>query len=190
MAGEEKRSQNGEEVDDEEQGRKRMRTGMPGTVTEARNGQSRKTLALDWGDDDIDDGDAVCDVLAAIRLLRSEFPSCPFVLKSHLYTVVKDKTDADVQLDHLRRTNAIRVLHIPTEWDEGYVETSEYCSVIQNCMEGSSGRLRSVLGWFKDDVVSRHIAVSITEDDLKRGLSIPNGMEGCVYENYHVWRRV
>lgn len=158
------------------QGRKRMKTGVPGAP-----GERQKSPALDWGDDEVEDHDAVCDVLAAIRLLRSEFPMCPFVLKSHVYTVVRDKTDADVQLDHLQRTNAIRILHIPTEWDEGYIETSEYCSVIQNCMEGSSGRLRSVLGWFKDDVVSRHTGSSIAEEDLKRGLSVPKGMEGYVY---------
>eukprot|EP00204_Picochlorum_oklahomense_P003863 CAMPEP_0118800688 /NCGR_PEP_ID=MMETSP1161-20130426/2495_1 /TAXON_ID=249345 /ORGANISM="Picochlorum oklahomensis, Strain CCMP2329" /LENGTH=237 /DNA_ID=CAMNT_0006728539 /DNA_START=23 /DNA_END=737 /DNA_ORIENTATION=+ len=179
MAREEKRLQDAEGLDklcseaEGGQGRKRMKTGVPGAP-----GECQQAPAVDWGDDEVEEHDAVCDVLAAIRLLRSEFPMCPFVLKSHVYTIVRDKTDADVELDHLRRTNAIRVLHIPTEWDEGYVETSEYCNVIRNCMEGCSGRLGSVLEWFKDDVVSRHTASTIAEEDLKRGLSVPKGMEG------------
>ena len=49
-----------------------------------------------------------CDTLAALLLLKSQFPSIantstvPFALRSQLYTIVNDRTIVDRELDTLR----------------------------------------------------------------------------------------
>lgn len=57
-------------------------------------------------DDDI--GDLPNDTLAAVLLLRSHFPpvwnkdTAPLVLRSQIYSILKDRTIVDRQLDELR----------------------------------------------------------------------------------------
>ena len=47
------------------------------------------------------------DTLATIIMLRNKFPrkipTCPLVIKSHVYSVIKDRTDVDRQLEEQLR---------------------------------------------------------------------------------------
>lgn len=68
---------------------------------------------------DISTDDLPSDVEAAMGLLKSRFlwsPGCadlpPLVLQSQLYSVLRDRTEVDRQLDDLRRRNVVRVFKL------------------------------------------------------------------------------
>ena len=62
----------------------------------------------DEDDDDDDFRDVPDDTLAAVLLLKAQFPKlqgrevAPLVLRSQIYSVVKDRTIVDRQLDEMR----------------------------------------------------------------------------------------
>ena len=70
--------------------------------------ESYADLLETWEEGDGSEVDIPCDTLAAILLLKSQFLQTadaslkPVVLKSQVYSVVKDRTVVDRELDSLR----------------------------------------------------------------------------------------
>lgn len=58
----------------------------------------------------------------------------PFATKAQLYTLLADRTAVDRQLDELRRSNAVRVLQLPTARDEyALMLTEDYVAALERC---------------------------------------------------------
>lgn len=78
------------------------------------------------------------DTLAALQLLCAQFPkppkgpgTVPFAMRSQLYSLVKDPTEVDKQLDDMRLRHQIRLLKLPCNPDNcAVVQTSDYVAAI------------------------------------------------------------
>eukprot|EP00890_Picochlorum_soloecismus_P002493 jgi/Picsp_1/3244/NSC_06084-R1_serine threonine-protein kinase 19 len=121
------------------------------------------------------------DALVAIRLLRRQEQNCPFVLKTQVYSLLRNKTDADMDIDKLRRENKIRVFNFQSDVprDIGLMETREYNCLIDRCRaeakDTSMARYAHVFDWLKDDVLIQCTSPIISRDSLGRFLSRPLG---------------
>ncbi|KAG6662758.1 hypothetical protein CIPAW_03G265900 [Carya illinoinensis] len=64
------------------------------------------------------------DTLVALRMMRGQFPHIekvaiqPFVLRSQLYSSVKDRTQVDRELECLRREKVVRIFKLNTGQDD------------------------------------------------------------------------
>ncbi|KAG7989619.1 hypothetical protein I3843_03G248500 [Carya illinoinensis] len=64
------------------------------------------------------------DTLVALRMMRAQFPHIekgaiqPFVLRSQLYSSVKDRTQVDRELECLRREKVVRIFKLNTGQDD------------------------------------------------------------------------
>lgn len=99
----------------------------------------------------------------------------PFALKPQLYTLVKDRTTADRELDELRRTNQVRIIKLPVSpEDYAIVLTADYEAAAAACAaelarDGPLTRkaLLPVFSWFVDRVLPACCDVVITDAELK-----------------------
>lgn len=72
----------------------------------------------------------------------------PFATKAQVYTVVKDRTAADRQVDQLRRDNQIRLLQLPSSaaggpGDYALVLTADYEAALRRSKHEVQSRKRS-----------------------------------------------
>uniref|UniRef100_A0A2C9UTC0 Uncharacterized protein n=1 Tax=Manihot esculenta TaxID=3983 RepID=A0A2C9UTC0_MANES len=64
------------------------------------------------------------DTLMALRIIRAQFPSIdkvsirPFILRSQLYSCVKDRTQVDRELESLLREKVLRIFKLNTGQDD------------------------------------------------------------------------
>ncbi|KAB1223760.1 Serine/threonine-protein kinase 19 [Morella rubra] len=64
------------------------------------------------------------DTLVALRIMRAQFPRLekvsiqPFVLRSQLYSSIKDRTQVDRELESLRREKVVRTFKLNTGQDD------------------------------------------------------------------------
>ena len=64
------------------------------------------------------------DTLVALQIMRAQFPDIdkvsvqPFILKSQLYSSVKDRTQVDRELESLRRDKVLRIFKLNTGQDD------------------------------------------------------------------------
>ena len=95
-----------------------------------------------------------CDTLAAILLLKSQFPSLaskntvPFALRSQLYTIVNDRTIVDRELDTLRYRSCTTARHSTLAITHAHCLPYEMLSVICSCVvRDSCAGCKTPCGW-------------------------------------------
>ncbi|XP_050251710.1 uncharacterized protein LOC126698486 isoform X9 [Quercus robur] len=72
----------------------------------------------------LEDNLSFTDTLVALRMMRAQFPRIdkvsiqPFILRSQLYSSVKDRTQVDRELESLRREKVVRIFKLNTGQDD------------------------------------------------------------------------
>ncbi|XP_019105347.1 uncharacterized protein LOC104894724 isoform X5 [Beta vulgaris subsp. vulgaris] len=108
------------------------------------------------------------DTLVALRMMRAQFPKLekvsvkPFILRSQLYSSIKDRTQVDRELEVLKRDKVLRVFKLTTGQDDHAVMFLE--DYIHQCSLLSAG------GKVKDEQISLLVNAGI----LTRQLIDPN----------------
>ncbi|BDA45346.1 Serine/threonine-protein kinase 19 [Coccomyxa sp. Obi] len=128
--------------------------------------------------DDDDFGELPNDTLAAVLALRAQFPSGwsrdvpPLVLKSQIYSIVKDRTIVDRQLDELRLQNKLRLFKLLTLHDGyAYLPTDDYQGIIARITQlqqekGTAENVLAALQWYQQRVLPSCTGIDISHADL------------------------
>eukprot|EP00192_Tetraselmis_astigmatica_P020807 CAMPEP_0117676390 /NCGR_PEP_ID=MMETSP0804-20121206/16146_1 /TAXON_ID=1074897 /ORGANISM="Tetraselmis astigmatica, Strain CCMP880" /LENGTH=300 /DNA_ID=CAMNT_0005485523 /DNA_START=164 /DNA_END=1063 /DNA_ORIENTATION=- len=183
---------------DGEQQAKRARTGLAGGWQEAAS-QAAATLpgspaAAVLDEEELEGSDSElkeriellpCDTLVAMQVMENEcrqqapqFP-WPVVLKSHLYSLVKDHAAVDKEIDDMRRRRVVRVFKVPIATDDYAVQLTEHYEkhvreVKHTLIEGGTpAETAAALDWFIDRVLPRWVEVSISHNDFVELLARP-----------------
>ncbi|RDX94045.1 Serine/threonine-protein kinase 19, partial [Mucuna pruriens] len=122
------------------------------------------------------------DTLVALRIMRAQFPHThkgsvePFILKSQLYSSVKDRTQVDRELESLRRDKVLRLFKLNTGQDDHAVMFfDDYLNQIDHVvkrMEAKKGGKNEVFGWFKIHVLDSKMETGIEHQELCSLLSL------------------
>ncbi|XP_058770941.1 uncharacterized protein LOC131644453 isoform X1 [Vicia villosa] len=122
------------------------------------------------------------DTLIALRIMRAQFPQIlnvsvePFILKSQLYSSVKDRTQVDRELESLRRDKVLRLFKLNTGQDDHAVMfLDDYLKQIDRVfkrMEGKTGAGFEVFEWFKTHVLDSKLETGIEHLELCSLLSL------------------
>ncbi|CAJ2651750.1 serine/threonine-protein kinase 19 isoform X1 [Trifolium pratense] len=150
-------------------GTKRRRTDNP----DAAAGNTSSSLENDL---------TFSDTLIALRIMRAQFPQIhnvsvePFILKSQLYSSVKDRTQVDRELESLRRDKMLRLFKLNTGQDDHAVMfLDDYLKQIDRVvkrMEGKVGAECEVFDWFKSHVLDSKLETGIEHQELCSLLSL------------------
>ncbi|KAG9445684.1 hypothetical protein H6P81_011812 [Aristolochia fimbriata] len=114
------------------------------------------------------------DTLIALRIMRSQFPQKvavePFVLRSQLYSSVKDRTQVDRELESLRRQRTLRIFKLNIGQDddaimfmEDYIKQVE---IVVKRMEAKNPDDAVVFDWFITHVIGSKLDASIEHREL------------------------
>ncbi|CAJ2651751.1 serine/threonine-protein kinase 19 isoform X2 [Trifolium pratense] len=100
----------------------------------------------------------------------------PFILKSQLYSSVKDRTQVDRELESLRRDKMLRLFKLNTGQDDHAVMfLDDYLKQIDRVvkrMEGKVGAECEVFDWFKSHVLDSKLETGIEHQELCSLLSL------------------
>eukprot|EP00887_Chlorella_sp_A99_P002948 scaffold24.g2948.t1 len=119
-----------------------------------------------------------CDTGLALQAARC----IPFATKSQLYTVLRDRTLADRQLDKLRRRNRVRLVQLPgpaAAPDYAIVLTEDYAAALAaakaeaTACGGAVAAAAVVFDWFLARVLPACTQVMLTHCELLRLLAAP-----------------
>ncbi|XP_048233278.1 serine/threonine-protein kinase 19 isoform X4 [Ricinus communis] len=124
------------------------------------------------------------DTLVALRIMRAQFPQIdkvsiqPFILRSQLYSSVKDRTQVDRELESLRREKLLRIFKLNTGQDDHAIMfLDDYlCQVdlvVKRLEEKKQGDV-IVFEWFRTHVIDVKLEASIDHQELTRQLIDPN----------------
>ncbi|KNA21234.1 hypothetical protein SOVF_045100 [Spinacia oleracea] len=116
------------------------------------------------------------DTLVALRMMRAQFPKLekvstkPLILRSQLYSSVKDRTQVDRELELLKRDNVLRVFKLNTGQDDHAVMfLDDYIHQIDNVSKKIGTKKEgdfAVFGWFKSHVIMSRLEPSIAHQEL------------------------
>ncbi|KAI3968578.1 hypothetical protein MKW92_033108 [Papaver armeniacum] len=115
------------------------------------------------------------DTLIALRIMRAQFPVIdkvtvqPFILRSQLYSSVKDRTQVDRELESLKKEKKLRVFKLNTGQDDhGIMFTEDYLMQIGIVMKRIGARKEddAVFDWFKNYVIDSKLDPSISHQEL------------------------
>ncbi|MED6121240.1 hypothetical protein PIB30_028068 [Stylosanthes scabra] len=122
------------------------------------------------------------DTLVALQIMRAQFPHIdkvsiqPFILKSQLYSSVKDRTQVDRELESLRRDKVLRLFKLNTGQDDHAIMfLDDYVKQIDQVfkrMEGKKEVEFEVFGWFKNYVLDSKLETGIEHEELCSLLSL------------------
>ncbi|KAL4337079.1 serine/threonine-protein kinase 19 isoform X1 [Arachis ipaensis] len=122
------------------------------------------------------------DTLVALQIMRAQFPDIdkvsvqPFILKSQLYSSVKDRTQVDRELESLRRDKVLRIFKLNTGQDDyAIMFLDDYIKQIDQVfkrMEGKKEMEYEVFGWFKNYVLDLKLETGIEHQELCSLLSL------------------
>eukprot|EP00257_Ricinus_communis_P021707 XP_015581246.1 serine/threonine-protein kinase 19 isoform X1 [Ricinus communis] len=122
------------------------------------------------------------DTLVALRIMRAQFPQIdkvsiqPFILRSQLYSSVKDRTQVDRELESLRREKLLRIFKLNTGQDDHAIMfLDDYlCQVdlvVKRLEEKKQGDV-IVFEWFRTHVIDVKLEASIDHQELCSLLSL------------------
>ena len=138
------------------------------------NGEVASTVPKLASEADLDElaSDLPSDTLATVLLLRNRFPKalpvCPIVIKSHIYSIVSDRTAVDRQLEQLNRNNKVQIVKLASgRVDYGVLVWEDYCSVVSALKEGKGEDKQRLLDWFLDRVVSQTTHCYVSDYELE-----------------------
>lgn len=161
-------------TEDIERATKRAKLGTLHSSTPSASSKQKATT-VESVDDDCED--VPNDTLATILSLRSQFKCFdrtgqlpPVVLKSQLYSVLSDRTNADRDLDELRRTNKVRLFKLATGSDDhGILTTDDYRSLVVESPQRVNSKevdAKRTLEWFGNQVLASCWNVTVTMGQL------------------------
>ncbi|KAK9704816.1 hypothetical protein RND81_07G013100 [Saponaria officinalis] len=149
-----------------------------------RVAETESNSPLDNGESVDDDDDLLSleksltfsDTLVALRMMRAQFPKLdkvsvlPFVLRSQLYSSVKDRTQVDRDLETLKRDGVLRVFKLNTGQDDHAVMfIDDYVKQIDCVLKKKDSSKEgefAVFDWFKTHVVMSKLEPSISHQEL------------------------
>ncbi|KAM4070047.1 hypothetical protein ACB094_12G135700 [Castanea mollissima] len=154
-------------------GKKRQRDQQP---TETQTNQLHHQILS------LEDNLSFTDTLVALRMMRAQFPRIdkvsiqPFVLRSQLYSSVKDRTQVDRELESLRREKVVRIFKLNTGQDDHAIMfLDDYLNQMENVVkrfeEKKEGDL-DVFKWFRTHVINSKLEPSIEHQELYTLLSL------------------
>ncbi|KAL3517709.1 hypothetical protein ACH5RR_020298 [Cinchona calisaya] len=124
----------------------------------------------------LEDNLTFSDTLVALRMMRSQFPRIekvsiqPFILRSQLYSSVKDRTQVDRELESLKRERIVRVFKLNTGQDDHAVMfLDDYQSQIERAIKRLEAKWHdemTVFDWFKTHVIPSKLDPSIGHQEL------------------------
>ena len=176
-------------------------TGLPDESP--TDGEATATGLDDGGaEDDFALADVPSDTLAAVMMLRNKFPPsvpmCPLALKTHIYSVVNDRTAVDRQLEELNRNNKVQIIKLATNRnDYGVALWEDYAAAVRACGEdrrasaagpgpGEESDGEKLFDWFLSSLVARisHCYVSDLqmERELRAFLASVEGADPNAYD--------
>ncbi|XP_030934735.1 uncharacterized protein LOC115960137 isoform X7 [Quercus lobata] len=128
----------------------------------------------------LEDNLSFTDTLVALRMMRAQFPRIdkvsiqPFILRSQLYSSVKDRTQVDRELESLRREKVVRIFKLNTGQDDHAIMfLDDYLNQMENVvkrLEGKEGD--QVFKWFRTHVIDSKLEPSIEHQELYTLLSL------------------
>ncbi|XP_065875829.1 uncharacterized protein [Euphorbia lathyris] len=155
------------QISESSRGKKRVREEEEEIVAEAKDSDQTPSL---------EDSLTFSDTLVALRIMRAQFPHIdkvsikPFVLRSQLYSSVKDRTQVDRELESLRREKLLRVFKLNTGQDDHAIMfLDDYLSQIDRVIKRIEGKKQSdleVFSWFKTHVIDVKLEPSIDHQEL------------------------
>ncbi|XAR58648.1 Non-specific serine/threonine protein kinase [Bertholletia excelsa] len=122
------------------------------------------------------------DTLVALRIMRAQFPRLdkvsiqPFILRSQLYSSVKDRTQVDRELELLRRDRVLRIFKLNTGQDDHAImfvdDYQNQIELVVKRMEAKKQDGLAVFEWFKIHVMHSQLETSIGHEELHSLLSL------------------
>ncbi|KAK9137882.1 hypothetical protein Sjap_008476 [Stephania japonica] len=122
------------------------------------------------------------DTLIALQMMRAQFPKIdkvslqPFILRSQLYSSVKDRTQVDRDLESLKKENILRIFKLNTGQDDHAILFMEdylnQIGLVERRMEAKKKDDAAVLDWFKSNVIVSKLDPSIEHEELCSLLSV------------------
>eukprot|EP00261_Vitis_vinifera_P035681 XP_019076924.1 PREDICTED: serine/threonine-protein kinase 19 homolog isoform X2 [Vitis vinifera] len=116
------------------------------------------------------------DTLVALRIMRAQFPQIekvsvqPFILRSQLYSSVKDRTQVDRELESLRRDKVLRIFKLNTGQDDHAIMfMDDYLNQIERVIKRMAAKKQdelAVFEWFKTHVITSKLEPSIEHQEL------------------------
>ncbi|GFZ20295.1 hypothetical protein Acr_28g0010000 [Actinidia rufa] len=142
--------------------------------TESKTQDSDQTLSLE-------ESLTFSDTLVALQIMRAQFPHLhkvsiqPFILRSQLYSSIKDRTQADRELELLRRDTALRIFKLNTGQDDHAIMfMDDYLNQIKRVVTRLEAKKQDnlvVFEWFKTYVIPSKLETSIGHEELCSFLS-------------------
>ncbi|CAI9107615.1 OLC1v1007010C1 [Oldenlandia corymbosa var. corymbosa] len=122
------------------------------------------------------------DTSVALQMMRSQFPRIdkvsiqPFILRSQLYSSIKDRTQVDRELENLKREMVIRIFKLSTGQDDHAIMfLDDYHSQIERAVKRLNAKKQDdlvVFEWFKTHVLPSKPDPSIGHQELHSLLSV------------------
>ncbi|KAI9118981.1 hypothetical protein K1719_009656 [Acacia pycnantha] len=122
------------------------------------------------------------DTIVAVRIMRAQFPHIeklsvqPFILRSQLYSSVKDRTQVDRDLECLKRDKVLRIFKLNTGQDDHAIMfLDDYLNQIDHVVKKMDNKKQGehqVFGWFKTHVLNSKLEPSIEHQELCSLLSL------------------
>jgi serine/threonine-protein kinase 19 len=114
------------------------------------------------------------DTETAVQILYRDFPrdpkikTPPILLRSQIYSMIKEKTVADKELSILQSQGKIRLFQIPATINEYYaVMVNDYENLINYAKnEAETEKEKKLIDDFYNKVVKKHLDVLITKDKM------------------------
>ncbi|XP_052185155.1 uncharacterized protein LOC127796798 isoform X1 [Diospyros lotus] len=116
------------------------------------------------------------DTLVALRIMRAQFPRIdkvsiqPFILRSQLYSSIKDRTQVDRELETFRREKVLRIFKLNTGQDDHAIMfMDDYLNQAENIIKRVEAKKQDVLAvfeWFKVHVIPFKLDPSIGHEEL------------------------
>jgi len=139
--------------------------------------------------DDDEDLEAPSDTMAALELLRRQFPVSaqvpPVILRSQVYNILSDWTAVDRALEEERQKGVLRMIKLPASVDDyAYLLKDDYDACIDNAAQeqrekGVAEARLAVFAKFSQGVLPRCKETSLSHADLGKHLSRdPGGTQG------------
>ncbi|GFP82921.1 serine/threonine-protein kinase 19 [Phtheirospermum japonicum] len=118
----------------------------------------------------------------ALRMIHTQFPDIgkvsvqPFVLRSQLYSSLKDRTQVDRELESLLRDRVLRIFKLNTGQDDHAIMfmenyTNQIDRVVRRMEENKKDDV-IVFEWFKVHVINSKLETSISHQELYSLLSL------------------
>ncbi|XP_008810474.1 serine/threonine-protein kinase 19 homolog isoform X1 [Phoenix dactylifera] len=135
---------------------------------------------LDKGDADrtlgLENNLTFSDTLIALQMMRAQFPNIekvamqPFILRSQLYSSVKDRTQVDRDLESLKKEKVLRLFKLNTGQDDHAImfldDYLKQVAIAVKRLEIKNQQDLEVFEWFKKYVIETKLDVSIDHQEL------------------------